>query len=60
MDANTYKTISQWAEDPKIPLSKTLLWKAIQEGNLKASRPIGAKMWLIKWSDLESYLSGQK
>jgi hypothetical protein len=52
------KTLSQWIKDPRVPLKKFALWTAIKDGRLKASRPLGAKMWLVKWSDLSSFLGG--
>ena len=52
------KTLSQWIKDPRVPLKKLVLWNAINDGRLKASRPLGAKMWLVKWSDLSAFLGG--
>jgi len=52
------KTITQWVKDPRCPLKKLQLWKAIQAKRLPASRPIGSRSWLVKWSDLEDYLTG--
>ncbi len=52
------KTLSQWIKDPRVPLKKFFLWSAIKSGRLKATRPIGGKRWLVKWSDLSAFLGG--
>jgi hypothetical protein len=53
------KTITQWVKDPRCPLKKATLFKAIQNGNLVATMPKGCKMWLVRWLDLESYMNGK-
>ena len=52
------KSLTEWANDPRVPLSRMTLWRAARERRLKASTPVGAKKILIKWSDMERFLSG--
>lgn len=59
MTNNDIKTLSQWAKDPRCPIKRMTLFNAIQSGYLNASMPKGCKMWLVSWSDLETYLQGK-
>lgn len=52
------KSITDWADDQRVPISRMTIWRAVKEKRLKASTPIGARKILIKWSDMERFLSG--
>lgn len=52
-----FKTLTQWANDPRCPLSKISLWRAVDSGHLKACRPTGS-YWMVSYDDLISFLGG--
>lgn len=52
------KSLTDWAKDPRVPFRKFALWAAINDGRLRAFRPIGGKKWLVKWADLSAFLGG--
>lgn len=54
------KSLSEWIKDPRVPLKKITLWRAIKSGELKAFRPANGRKWLISEADIMAFLGGVK
>ena len=53
------KTITEWAKDPRCPRKKMAIWAAIKNKSLRAFRPSGERKWVVYYSDLKKWLTGE-
>ena len=59
METDELKTISEWANDPRCPRKKMAIWSAINKHSLRAFRPKGEHKWVVYYSDLKKWLTGE-